>query len=380
MSQFDNVHEANVLEQDRFNLIEEHITFLTSELNNVRLQQPQPPSSSPALIRAPNLKLPQPPFFTGISSELPTFKLKLGQFLMGNPSTYSDSPSQLLFAGALLTGSAGKWYAALVDKSTFRLPPHYTLASFFHALDDYFGGAVTLDSWERELDGLRQTGTVSELAISFQNITMNFDPNWPDHPLIYLFSRKMKESIRFQLTSQGSIPPTFQAYVAAAISVENNLLAATLSRSHTQQPHPATPRSTPPPRLPSFPPPRPTPPPPGDDPMHIDGSRGPRGPLTFEERRRRSDAGLCAYCGGAGHVIATCPKAASSRQARGTFSPLSTLPALPAGYPFPPAGYSPPSSFPGPWNLLANPHAAAAAAAVAAAAAADLSKNLNPSQ
>ena len=262
MSQFDNVHEPNVLEQDRFNLIEEHITFLTSELNNVRLQQPQPPSSSPALIRAPNLKLPQPPFFTGISSELPTFKLKLGQFLMGNPSTYSDSPSQLLFAGALLTGSAGKWYAALVDKSTFRLPPHYTLASFFHALDDYFGGAVTLDSWERELDGLRQTGTVSELAISFQNITMNFDPNWPDHPLIYLFSRKMKESIRFQLTSQGSIPTTFQAYVAAAISVENNLLAPTLSRSHTQQPHPAIPRSPPPPRLPSFPPPRPTPPPP----------------------------------------------------------------------------------------------------------------------
>ena len=162
MSQFDDVIEPNVQEQDRFQLIEEHITFLTSELNAVRSQQQPPPPPPPAPLKAPDLKLPQPPFFTGISSELPNFKLKLGQFLMGNPSTYSDSPSQLLFAGALLTGSAGKWYAALVDKTTFRLPPHYTLDSFFQALDDYFGGAVTLDSWERELDSLRQTGTVAD--------------------------------------------------------------------------------------------------------------------------------------------------------------------------------------------------------------------------
>ena len=348
MSQFDDVIEPNVQEQDRFHLIEEHITFLTSELNAVRSQQQPPPPPPPAPFRAPNLKLPQPPYFTGISSELPNFKLKLGQFLMGNPSTYSDSPSQLLFAGALLTGSAGKWYAALVDKTTFRLPPHYTLDSFFQALDNYFGGAVTLDSWERELDSLRQTGTVAELAIAFQNITMNFEPNWPDHPLIYLFSRKMKESIRFQLTTQGSIPTTFQAYVATAISVENNLLAASLSRSHTQQQQQQTPRSNPPPRLPPLPSTRQALPIPGDDPMQIDGSRGPRGPLSFEERRRRSDAGLCAYCGGAGHAIATCPKAAHIRQARGTFPHHPTLPALPAGYPYPPAGYPYQGPFLGP--------------------------------
>ena len=131
MSQFDDVNEPDVQEQDRFDLIEQHITFLTSELTEMRSQQQPPPPPPQTPIRAPNLKLPQPPFFTGISSELPDFKPKLGQFLIGNPSTYSDSPSQLLFAGALLTGSAGKWYAALVDKATFRRPLHYTLPSFF---------------------------------------------------------------------------------------------------------------------------------------------------------------------------------------------------------------------------------------------------------
>ena len=38
-------------------------------------------------------------------------------------------------------------------------------------------------------------------------------------------------------------------------------------------------------------------------PMEIDGSRGNRGPLNPEERRRRQEQNLCAYCGQAGHVI-----------------------------------------------------------------------------
>ena len=35
----------------------------------------------------------------------------------------------------------------------------------------------------------------------------------------------------------------------------------------------------------------------GPQPMDLDGTRGYKGALTMEERRRRSDAGLCAYCG-----------------------------------------------------------------------------------
>ena len=104
MSQYDNVPMQNDQAQDRFALIEEHITFLTTELTTLRSQQPPPPPPTPAS-PPPNLNLPQPPFFSGIPKELPNFKLKVGQFLMGNPTTYADSPSQLLFAGALLTGS-----------------------------------------------------------------------------------------------------------------------------------------------------------------------------------------------------------------------------------------------------------------------------------
>ena len=51
---------------------------------------------------------PPPPKFSEISSELPMFKLKLYQFLMGNYDTYGDHESQLLFAGSLLEWSAGQ--------------------------------------------------------------------------------------------------------------------------------------------------------------------------------------------------------------------------------------------------------------------------------
>ena len=120
-----------------------------------------------------------------------------------------------------------------MDPGTFVLPPHYTLASFLQALEVFFGGGVTLDPRERSLTILRQTGTVAELAIASQNITDTFTPRWLDHPLIYLFSQKLKEPIRFQLTAQGSLSTIFQEHVASAAAVEHNQSAASLSRSHS---------------------------------------------------------------------------------------------------------------------------------------------------
>ena len=83
---------------------------------------------------------------------------------------------------------------------------------------------------------LRQTGSVSELAIAFQNITNTFIPRWGDHPLIFVFSQKLRETVRFEMTAWGAIPLTFQTYIAAAISVEHNHAAAALSRNHLLPP------------------------------------------------------------------------------------------------------------------------------------------------
>ena len=120
------------------------------------------------------------------------------------------------------------------------------------------------------------------------------------------FSRKLRENIRFELTAQGSIPTTFHTYLAAAISVEQNQAATTLSRPQFSSQPPCLPFLPRPLPLLAPPPRQPAPNPSQPTPMDLDGTRGPRGPLTLDERRRVSDASLCAYCGQPGHVITTC--------------------------------------------------------------------------
>ena len=229
--------------------------------------------------------------------------MKVFRFLHGNPHTYTTSQIQLLYADSLLTRAAGQWYRAHIDLTTLQLPPSYDLGLLFKELEDFFGRAVTLQSRERALKALRQTRSVSDLAIAFQNITHTFSPLWSDHPLIFIFSDKLRENIRFKLMARGSIPTTFQAYLMATISIEHNQAAATFSRSQSSSQRP--------PCVPFNPKPLPLPAPsqPQHVPMDLDATWGPRGPLTLEERRRRSDVGLRTYCGQPGHLIATYPAA-----------------------------------------------------------------------
>ena len=100
-----------------------------------------------------------------------------------------DSHDQIPFTGSLMDGPAAQWYESLIDPSTYHVSSTYTFDSFIQELDDFFGGGVTLHSRERSLIGLRQTGSVSELAIAFQNITNHYRPRWLYHPLILCFPR-----------------------------------------------------------------------------------------------------------------------------------------------------------------------------------------------
>ena len=75
-------------------------------------------------------------------------------------------------------------------------------------MTDFFGSGITLASRERALDVLRQTRTVLELAIAFQNVTNTFTPWWTDHAQIYV-SKKLKEAIRFETAARGDVPTFF---------------------------------------------------------------------------------------------------------------------------------------------------------------------------
>ena len=140
-----NPNAIPIPDPNRMAFLENQFQYLYAEVTHLRgvVNQPPPPPPQQQPLR-PNLNLPTPPHFSGILSELPMFKLKLYQFLMGNYNTYQDNDSQLLFAGSLLHGSAGQWYSSLVDPTLLRLPPSYTLDSFMQELEDFFGGGIIL--------------------------------------------------------------------------------------------------------------------------------------------------------------------------------------------------------------------------------------------
>ena len=66
-----------------------------------------------------------------------------------------------------MEGPAQQWLETLIDPLSLNLPIHYTLDLFLGELTAFFGGGVTLASREHSLDDLRQTGSVSDLAIAF---------------------------------------------------------------------------------------------------------------------------------------------------------------------------------------------------------------------
>ena len=86
MAQFDDAFEAplpNAIPGDRMGFMENQLQYLYSELTHLRGMANQPPPPQPR----PNLNLSPPSKFSGIPSELPMFKLRLYQYLMGNINT-----------------------------------------------------------------------------------------------------------------------------------------------------------------------------------------------------------------------------------------------------------------------------------------------------
>ena len=259
-----------------------------------------------------------------------------------------------------------------MDPATSLVPPHVTFEHFIAHMSTYFGGGVNQQTLQRSLINLRQTGSVAEFAVAFQNITNAFHPNWTDAPLIFEFMQKLKEVVRFRLIENGSLPLTLQGYVAAALLVESNQADANSSRGISHPPAPSRqpfiPKTAPPSnqqRLQHNQPPSH-----GPTGMDIDGTSRPRGPLSPAERQRRFDAGLCAYCGKPGHVSVSCPN--RGHQARGTFQ-------IPGGFQLVPQS-QPQPQYPGDWHQIPPQHLPPSNPPAANPPAADQPGNSRPSQ
>ena len=85
-------------------------------------------------------------------------------------TTYHNDYSKIVYSGSLLKAIVGICFESLVDPDTNLVPPHIIFEIFVAQLSEYFGGGVNAQTLERSLINLRQTGTVSDFAVAFQNI------------------------------------------------------------------------------------------------------------------------------------------------------------------------------------------------------------------
>uniref|UniRef100_A0A3P9KE27 CCHC-type domain-containing protein n=1 Tax=Oryzias latipes TaxID=8090 RepID=A0A3P9KE27_ORYLA len=129
----------------------------------------------------------------------------------------------------------------------------------------------------RRLLSLRQGNrSVRNHIIDFRILAV--EAGWPDVALKGIFYQSLNEKIKDHLCTQ---PETnhFEELVSAALRSDMRLRERRAERNHSS-----------------------------DEPLHVGHSK-----LTPEERQKRSNEGLCFYCGDAGHIVSQCSKRLSCR-------------------------------------------------------------------
>ena len=104
-----------------------------------------------------DMPIPNPLPFLGVANDLPRFKLKLTHYLWGHQTSYPTPQRRLLYSASLLLGAAEQWLITHVDPITTLLPSSWDVDTLFSELENFFGGAATLQSRERDLRALKQT-------------------------------------------------------------------------------------------------------------------------------------------------------------------------------------------------------------------------------
>uniref|UniRef100_A0A8C1LRZ5 Gypsy retrotransposon integrase-like protein 1 n=1 Tax=Cyprinus carpio TaxID=7962 RepID=A0A8C1LRZ5_CYPCA len=299
------------------------LTQLTERLDRLQIIPPatpvvQPPSEPESVASRhaePRLNPPAP--YSGEPNSCRSFLSQCSLTFSLQPSCFPTERAKVAFIITLLVGQAREWGTAMWDND------HQCCSSFkefSEELRKVFDRSALGTEAARALSLLQQGGrSVSDYSIEFRTLAAscgwNAKAQW-DH-----FLHGLADYIKDEIYSL-ELPPSLDGLVDLAIRVDNRIalrsrhrrgvvsrelfsdLVAGAAGDATSQ------------RLVM----------PEEEPMQIGRAR-----LTITERRHRLTHSLCLYCGGAGHVAASCPvkgRRFSAKEGR-TVSVTNTL--LPSG-------------------------------------------------
>uniref|UniRef100_A0A3P9HCQ1 Gypsy retrotransposon integrase-like protein 1 n=1 Tax=Oryzias latipes TaxID=8090 RepID=A0A3P9HCQ1_ORYLA len=260
------------------------IKDITRTLNEFTGQTSRPTVSAPppasgntsAVTSSPsveNIRL-QPEPFHGEVEACSGFLLQCQLIFQMAPRYYHSDQSKISLIVNSLRNKALRWAQAFLAAHPIT---HLPFDRFIGEFCLVFDQPRKQEEATRRLLSLRQGNrSVSNHIIDFRILAV--EAGWPDVALKGIFYQSLNEKIKDHLCTQ---PETnhFEELVSAALRSDMRLRERQAERNHFS-----------------------------DEPLHVGHSK-----LTPEERQKRSNEGLCFYCGDAGHIVSQCSKRLSSR-------------------------------------------------------------------
>uniref|UniRef100_A0A3B3HT73 CCHC-type domain-containing protein n=1 Tax=Oryzias latipes TaxID=8090 RepID=A0A3B3HT73_ORYLA len=239
-----------------------------------------------------NVRLQPEPFFGDVSA-CGGFLLQCDLIFQQAPRYYQADHARISLIVNSLRSKALQWAQAFLAAHPIT---HLPFDRFLGEFRLVFDQPRKQEEATRRLLSLKQGNRpVSEHLIDFRILAV--EAGWPDPALKGIFYQSLSERIKDHLCTQPETD-TFEELVTAALRSDLRLRERqTEQKSKQPSTHvnPVRPLPLVAPANPASPSVR------LDEPMQIGHSK-----LSFEERKKRRDEGLCFYCGQAGHQVSQC--------------------------------------------------------------------------
>jgi hypothetical protein len=264
-------------------------------------------------------KIPLPEKYNGDRDSFKDFMSQLELVFFTKSGMYATDNAKIGLLGSLLTGKARKWLTPLLTNREKHADKFATYAAFKAHLYDTFADPNAKHMAAMKIHALLQQPNPkdpqSKMSIwnyytEFQQLAAELD--WGEKALISQFYRGLCTAIKDALVFHPR-PSTMSEMVQLCIELDNRQMerdaeknAQTTSlRPYYNDRHPNSSTSTDnttPPKYEGQP----------SVPMEIGVTKRREG-FSFEERQRRRELNLCAYCGEKEHKVDACPNLRKAR-------------------------------------------------------------------
>ncbi|KAI5090293.1 nephrocystin-4-like, partial [Silurus meridionalis] len=247
-------------------------------------------------------QLAQPARFSGDPDSCRSFIMQCDLIFSMQPSQFGTERSKVAYVISLLSGRALRWATAEWES---RSPNCGSFAGFSAELRKVFGTSTPRQDAARSLVSAAQgQRSVAEYAAEFR--TQATDSGWDRIALYDTFLQGLSSAVKDELAARDP-PRDLDSLISLATRIDRRIRERRRERGYPTQslgPHSPLTASGSPPRVSgsgtrSFSPPQA---------MEIG-----RHHLTPAEKEKRRSLGLCLYCGGKGHMAASCPVKGKAR-------------------------------------------------------------------